>query len=77
MSTRIKTIVKIGKEDADLSIIKYWGGNEKGQMLQLNQGFVGYIQLTARDVRLLVAELTVWLQSQATERRKKLCNTKA
>lgn len=58
MSTELKKIKNTGKEGVDLQFTTFYGGKDKGKMVQLTQGIgcllgdgePGYIQLTMKDI---------------------------
>jgi len=68
MSTEITTIPNTGKKDKYLTVTQFYGGSNKGVMLQLTQGLgsqhePGFIQLTKVDCDRLIDILTRWLES--------------
>ena len=71
MANKIKTIKNTGKRKHELDITEFFGGKEKGEMIQITQGLggdldePGFIQLTQRDTYLIIIELTKWLQKNA------------
>ena len=74
-------ILNTGRGDREITVTKHWGGQEKGQMVQITQGFAGlislpeepgFIQLTTRDAYILIAILTNWLKETAHSRAEKL-----
>jgi len=76
MSTELETIDKTGADGTELQITQYWGGNEKGCMLQVSQGLSGrihqpgFIQLTRRDAILLKIRLDKWVKEVKEEEKK-------
>ena len=75
MSTLLKTIENSGKKSTPLTIIRFYGGTKRGQMLQLTQGFAGsiltpthdepgFIQLTESDVNETISILNAWLDGE-------------
>ena len=65
MSTDLLTIRNTGTEGVDLDFTQFWGGKEKGIMIQLTQGFggldtPGYIQLTKEEAEKVGRELIRW-----------------
>ena len=72
MSTEIGLIKNSGKDGkADLDLTVFYGGDAKGEMIQLTQGFgidldePGFIQLTPRDAYQLIGRLAEWLKDVA------------
>ena len=69
MSRELTVIKKTGKKDTDLQVTQFYGGDKKGIMIQLTQGFgllfgdndePGFIQLTRQDVKKLIKTLRKW-----------------
>ena len=65
MSTDLLRIKNTGVEGADLDFVQFWGGKEKGIMIQLTQGIggtdsPGYIQLTKEEAKKVGRELIKW-----------------
>lgn len=74
-------ILNTGRDDREMTVVEYWGGQEKGQMVQITQGFAGllslpeepgFIQLTARDTYRIIAILVNWLKDTAHSQANKL-----
>ena len=67
MSTEIDSIPNTGRQNKELTLTSFWGGDECGVMLQLTQGFgespdePGFIQLTKEDARRVVSVLRGWV----------------
>ena len=68
----IGTIKNTGKKGVDLDLTAFYGGDKKGVMLQITQGFgtqidndePGFIQLTKRDASYLINELSKWVEKE-------------
>jgi len=75
MSKEIASIKGTGQKNADLDVTEYYGGKDKGVMLQFTQGLAGipgvdfepgYIQLTKKDVKKVIVVLSEWLNKLDT-----------
>ena len=71
MSTHFTTLKNTGRSGNDLDATTFFGGIDKGQMLQLTQGvgFImenpdepGFIQLTKHDAERLAHVLMAWVK---------------
>ncbi|MBU0977369.1 MAG: hypothetical protein KKD18_03055 [Nanoarchaeota archaeon] len=75
MSTKIGTIKNTGKKDVDLDLTVFYGGDKKGTMIQLTQGFrtqsdndePGFIQITKKDACCLISELAKWIKKEVAK----------
>lgn len=59
MSTEIAVIKNTGRDNSSLRIVSYSGPKEKGQMVQLSQGF-DLMHLTKKNAEELIAVLFEW-----------------
>lgn len=59
MSRELGTISNTGSRGVDMTVVSYWGGEEKERCLQLTapmqSGGYGYVQLTIAELRLVLA----------------------
>jgi len=78
MSTELKTIENTGRKGVDLQFTSFWGGKEKGLMIQVTQGLggtiigregdPGFILLTIEDAYNTSIELIKWIKNTTHDR---------
>jgi len=74
MSTELGIIENTGVKGGDLQFTHFWGGGDKGRMIQLTQGLgtllgndePGYIHLTVEDASRVIKILKKWIKSGAS-----------
>lgn len=64
MSTERIILENTGRHNDDLKIVSFYGGHDKGEMIQLSQICSNTIQLTQQDAFKVIAELTNWLSEK-------------